>query len=79
MKAKDLLKFAVTGLKRRKARTILTVLGVIIGTVCIVLMFAIGLSNYRQFEQNILTDQSLSEITINNYSSSTIKKASQTV
>lgn len=74
MKAKDLLKFAVTGLKRRKARTILTVLGVIIGTVCIVLMFAIGLSNYRQFEQNILTDQSLSEITINNYSSSTIKK-----
>jgi ABC-type antimicrobial peptide transport system permease subunit len=68
MKAKDLLKFAVTGLKRRKARTFLTVLGVIIGTVCIVLMFAIGLSNYTQFERNMLSDQSLTEITVNNYS-----------
>lgn len=73
MKAKDLLKFAFTGLKRRKARTLLTVLGVIIGTVCIVLMFAIGLSNYKQFEQNMLSDQSLSEITVNDYSSNTIK------
>ncbi|MDO4273556.1 MAG: ABC transporter permease [Eubacteriales bacterium] len=73
MKAKNLLKFAVFGLKRRKARTSLTVLGVVIGTVCIVLMFAIGLSNYRQFEQNMLSDQSLLEITINNYYDSTMK------
>ena len=71
MKAKDLLKFAFTGLKRRKARTFLTVLGVIIGTVCIVLMFAIGLSNYKQFEQQMLSDQSLTEITVNNYSGNT--------
>jgi len=71
MKAKDLLKFAFTGLKRRKARTFLTVLGVIIGTVCIVLMFAIGLSNYQQFEQQMLSDQSLTEITVNNYSGNT--------
>jgi len=64
MRVKDLLKFAFTGLKRRKARTFLTVLGVIIGTVCIVLMFAIGLSNYKQFEQSMLSNQSLTEITI---------------
>lgn len=69
MKARDLLKFALTGLKRRKARTFVTVLGVIIGTVCIVLMFAIGLSNYKQFEQSMLSDQGLTEITVNNYSS----------
>jgi len=73
MKTKDLLKFAFTGLKRRKARTFLTVLGVIIGTVCIVLMIAIGLSNYKQFEQSMLSDQSLSEITVNDYSGSTTK------
>lgn len=73
MKAKDLLKFAFTGLKRRKARTFLTVLGVIIGTVCIVLMFAIGLSNYKQFEQQMLSDQSLTEITVNDYSGNNTK------
>lgn len=73
MKAKDLLKFAFTGLKRRKARTFLTVLGVIIGTVCIVLMFAIGLSNYKQFEQSILSDQRLKEITISSFSADTAK------
>ncbi|MFP3153727.1 ABC transporter permease [Lachnospiraceae bacterium ZAX-1] len=73
MKTRDLLKFALTGLKRRKARTFLTVLGVIIGTACIVLMFAIGLSNYKQFEQNLLSDQSLSEITVNDYSNNTAK------
>lgn len=73
MKTKDLLKLAVIGLKRRMARTLLTVLGVIIGTVCIVLMLAIGVSNYRQFEQNMLSGQSLTEITVNDYSGNAIK------
>lgn len=68
MRTKDLFKFAANGMKRRTARTFLTVLGVIIGTVCIVLMFAIGLSNYQQFEQNVLNSRSLTEITINHYS-----------
>lgn len=73
MKAKDLLKFALTGLRHRKARTFLTVLGVIIGSICIVLMIAIGLSNYKHFEKNMLSDQSLSEITITNYPGNTVR------
>lgn len=70
MKALDLIKFALDGLKRRKARTFLTVLGVVIGTVCIVLMFSIGLSNYTQFQESILDNQSLTQITVNSMSSS---------
>lgn len=69
MRTSDLFRFAIVGLKRRTARTFLTILGVIIGTVCIVLMFAIGLSNYEQFEESIMGDQSLTEITLNDYSS----------
>lgn len=73
MRVKDLLQFASMGLRRRKARTFLTILGVIIGTVCIVLMISIGLSNYKQFEQNLLLDQSLSEITVSNYADNSMK------
>ena len=68
MKKRDMIKFAVTGLKHRKARTFLTVLGVMIGTVCIILMVAVGFSGYRQFEENFLADQSLTEITVTDYS-----------
>lgn len=70
MKTGDLIKLAITGLKRRTARTFLTVLGVIIGTVCIVLMIAVGLSSYRQFEEGMLGNRNLTEITVNNYSES---------
>lgn len=68
MKTLDVLKFALLGLSRRRARTFLTVLGVIVGTVCIVLMFAIGLSNYQQFEQTMLADQKLTQIQISDSS-----------
>ncbi|MEG1393941.1 MAG: ABC transporter permease [Christensenellaceae bacterium] len=70
MKTLDLLRLAAIGLWRKRSRTFLTVLGVIIGTACIVLMFAIGLSNYNQFNENITQNQSLTEITINHYSNS---------
>ncbi|MEG0630846.1 MAG: ABC transporter permease [Christensenellaceae bacterium] len=70
MKTIDLLRLAAIGLWRKRSRTFLTVLGVIIGTACIVLMFAIGLSNYNQFNENITQNQSLTEITINHYSNS---------
>ena len=67
MKMSDLLRFAGLYLWRRKARAILTVTGVIIGTTCIVLMFAIGLSNYQQFEESVMANQDLTQIQINNY------------
>lgn len=67
MKMNDLLRFAALYLWRRKMRAILTVTGVIIGTTCIVLMFAIGLSNYQQFQESVMANQDLTEIQINNY------------
>ena len=41
----DIVALAASNLWRRKMRTILTVLGVIIGTACIVIMVALGLGN----------------------------------
>lgn len=65
MKTSDLLRFAALYLWRRKTRAILTVTGVIIGTTCIVLMFAIGLAGYEQFQQSIMTNVDLTQIQIN--------------
>ncbi len=52
----DLLRMSSSNLKRRKLRTFLTVLGVVIGTASIVVMISLGLglqqSLYRQVEQS---------------------------
>jgi ABC-type antimicrobial peptide transport system permease subunit len=54
MKSNDLLKMASGNLARRKSRTALTVLGIVIGTISIVLMVALGIgmqdSINEQFE-----------------------------
>ena len=52
----DLLRMSSGNLKRRKLRTFLTILGVVIGTASIVVMISLGLglqqSMYRQIEQS---------------------------
>ena len=52
----DLLRMSGSNLKRRKLRTFLTVLGVIIGTASIVVMISLGLglqeSLYQEVEQS---------------------------
>ena len=52
----DLLRMSSGNLKRRKLRTFLTILGVIIGTASIVVMISLGLgmqeSMYREVEQS---------------------------
>lgn len=60
----DLVRLAAQNLWRRKVRTMLTILGVIIGTICIMLMVALGLSNYKQFEEDFMNNQSLTEIEV---------------
>ncbi len=60
----DLIRFAAQNLWRRRARTLLTTFGVVIGTVCIILMFALGLSSYKQFEQYFLNSDTLTEIQV---------------
>lgn len=52
----DLLRMSASNLRRRKLRTFLTVLGVVIGTASIVVMISLGLglqqSLYREVEQS---------------------------
>ena len=43
MRWSDLLRMSINSLKRRKLRTFLTVLGVVIGTASIVVMISLGL------------------------------------
>ena len=51
----DLLKMSLSSLWRRKLRTVLTVLGVVVGTASIMVMISLGLglskSNMEQIEQ----------------------------
>ncbi len=60
----DLVALAASNLWRRKMRTILTVLGVIIGTACIVIMVALGLGNLEQFNESIMQNTDLTQIEI---------------
>lgn len=64
MKISDLLRMAVQNLLRRKARTALTVLGVVIGTVSIVVMISIGIGMNTQYEQQVMQLGSLTQITM---------------
>ena len=56
MRWSDLLRMSVSSLRRRKLRTFLTVLGVVIGTASIVVMISLGLGMqqflYREIEQS---------------------------
>ncbi|WP_066649484.1 ABC transporter permease [Christensenella timonensis] len=70
MRTPDLFKLAFINLSRRKSRTFLTVLGGIVGTACIVLMLSIGYSNYKQFSDMLTDNARLTQIQINDYSSS---------
>lgn len=62
MRINDLFGIAVVGLKRRKIRTLLTVSGVIVGTVSIILMFSLGLADYQHFQEKWIDDNSLLQI-----------------
>lgn len=64
----DIIKMAASNLWRRKMRTMLTVLGVIIGTACIVIMVALGIGNMEQFQQSIMESSSLTKIEVSSYS-----------
>lgn len=70
MKISDLIKMGLRNLGRRKARTALTVIGVVIGTISIMLMVAIGQGLNYNFEQQIMENGRMTIITIrtNSYS-----------
>lgn len=68
MKFSDLLGLSINNLKRRKLRTFLTVLGVIIGTASIVVMLSLGIGQSEAQKEMIESYGSLT--TINVYSPS---------
>ncbi len=53
MKNIDLAGMATSNLKRRKSRTLLTIMGIVIGTISIVLMVALGLGMKETFSQQL--------------------------
>ncbi|WP_310603882.1 ABC transporter permease [Anaerosporobacter sp.] len=67
MKISDLIKMGLRNLSRRKARTALTVVGVIIGTISIVVMISIGIGMNTGFKSQVMELGSLTTITISKY------------
>ncbi len=62
MKISDLIKMGLRNLFRRKARTALTIIGMVIGTISIVVMSSIGNGINNIFEEAVMKDGSLSKI-----------------
>ena len=54
MKISDLMKMGLRNLGRRKARTALTVVGIVIGTISIVVMISIGIGMNQSFRENLM-------------------------
>ncbi|MBQ9118852.1 MAG: ABC transporter permease [Lachnospiraceae bacterium] len=67
MRISDLIKMGLRNLGRRKARTALTVVGVVIGTISIMLMVAIGQGINYNFEKQIMENGSMTIIRIYTY------------
>lgn len=64
MKISDILGMSLTNLWRRKTRTILTVLGVIIGTASIVVMLSLGIGLKQSMLEQVGTAGGLTEIMV---------------
>lgn len=67
MRISDLLKMGLRNLSRRKARTILTVLGVVIGTLSIIIMVSIGYGVNKNFETQVMQQGGLTTISVNTF------------
>ena len=64
MKVLDLLKLSISNLKRRKLRTVLTVLGVLIGTASVVTMLSLGIGLDELNKESIAQSGSLKAIDV---------------
>ena len=67
MRISDLLKLAFRNLMRRKARTALTVIGVVIGTISIVVMVSIGIGVNQSFDEMIMQSGSMTMIRVQKF------------
>ncbi len=64
MKKKDLSRMCIQNLRRRKSRTLLTVLGVVIGCCSIAIMVSIGIGMKESEEQSLREMGDLTQITV---------------
>ena len=67
MRISDLFIMGLRNLSRRKARTALTVIGVIIGTLSIVVMVSIGVGMNKNYESQVMELGSLTTITVDRH------------
>ena len=67
MRISDLIKMGLRNLSRRKARTALTVTGVVIGTISIVVMISIGIGMNTNFKSQVMEQGSLTTINVERY------------
>lgn len=67
MRISDLIKMGLRNLSRRKARTALTVIGVVIGTISIVVMISIGIGMNTNFKSQVMEQGSLTTVTVEKY------------
>lgn len=70
MRISDLLRLSLDNLRRRKGRTALTVIGVVVGTCAIVVMISLGIAVSAQNEEMLQSWGDLTMIQLYNYSSS---------
>ena len=68
MKISDLLKLSTDNLRRRKGRTALTVIGVVVGTCAIVVMISLGIATNRRTDEMLSTWSDLTQIQVFSYS-----------
>ena len=64
MRIFDLFRMGLRNLFRRKARTLLTIIGVIIGTVSIVVMISVGIGMNESFEASVMENGSMTIINV---------------
>lgn len=67
MRKFDILRFAMGNFLRRKARSALTVLGVVIGTAAVVIMLSIGIGMNKGFEDQISEWGDLRQINVSEF------------
>lgn len=67
MKISDLLRLSTDNLRRRKGRTALTVIGVVVGTFAIIVMISLGIASNAANEEMLKSWGDLTQIQIYNY------------
>lgn len=70
MKISDLLKLSTDNLRRRKGRTALTVIGVVVGTCAIIVMISLGIAQNQRTDAMLESWSDLTLITVYNYTQS---------